>query len=150
MKVLVTGSRHYDDYDRVYEWLLSLGTTIVVHGRARGADYLAHIAAHDIRDVEERAYPADWEAFGMQAGPIRNQQMIDEEHTKEEPIDLCLAFPMDDSIGTWDCVRRAIIAGIPVEVVSDNAKDQSHVAALRSRYATGQQSGTTSSRKAKS
>jgi len=43
--------------------------------------------------------------------------MLDAEHTRQEPIDLCLAFPSPGSIGTWDMIRRAARAGIRVRVV---------------------------------
>ena len=55
-------------------------------------------------------HPADWSTHGRAAGPIRNQQMVD------RGADICLAFPTSSSIGTWDCVRRAKAAGIPVEI----------------------------------
>lgn len=115
-KVLVTGSRHYQNLEVVKKHFIDIGPDIVVHGRARGADACAHFAAEDIGGIEVRPYPADWVAYGMKAGPIRNQQMIDSEHRPNEPIALCLAFPMTDSIGTWDCIVRCLAAGIDVEL----------------------------------
>lgn len=46
------------------------------------------------------------------AGPLRNQ------HTVDLGADKCIAAPTEGSRGTWDCVRRAKAAGIPVRVVS--------------------------------
>ncbi len=39
--------------------------------------------------------------LGKAGGPVRNQAMVD------SGADLCLAFPDNKSIGTWDCVQRA-------------------------------------------
>jgi hypothetical protein len=53
---------------------------------------------------------ADWSSFGELAGPMRNQAMVD------TGVDICLAFPLLGSRGTWDCVRRAQASGVPVIV----------------------------------
>jgi hypothetical protein len=45
-------------------------------------------------------------------GHYRNQQMVDAGAT------ICFAFPLDGSVGTWDCVRRARAAGIPVRIIA--------------------------------
>lgn len=132
MKVLVTGSRKWQDLEAI-KFLLQelkpkkkLEPLILVHGRARGADACAHFAAEDMGmsegDGTIRPYPADWITHGTAAGPLRNQQMIDVEHQKREPIDICLAFPMPDSIGTWDMVERCLTNGIKVEMCSDSPK----------------------------
>ena len=124
MKVLVTGSRHWQDFDAVKFMLEEVHPDIVVHGRARGADCCAHFACEElgltVANGRLRPYPADWVAHGSAAGPIRNQKMLDVEHTKKEPIDMCLAFPEKDSVGTWDMVERCLKAGIPVELCSDD------------------------------
>jgi hypothetical protein len=50
-------------------------------------------------------FDADWTKHGKAAGPIRNQEMIDE-------ADALAAFP--GGRGTADCVRRAKAKGIPI------------------------------------
>jgi hypothetical protein len=120
MKVLVTGSRKWRDLEAVKFILQELKPTILVHGRARGADACAHFAAEDIGGIEVRPYPADWVKYGMAAGPIRNQEMLDCEHQKREPIDICIAFPQRDSVGTWDMVSRCLDVGIKVELCSED------------------------------
>lgn len=116
MKVLVTGSRVYSNYLRVKQALMDCGATIIIHGNANGADKLAKTAGKELGLLPDkiRAYPADWKRFGKRAGPLRNQEMIDREHLPEQPIDLVLAFPTADSIGTWDMVGKARLAGIPI------------------------------------
>lgn len=91
--------------------------TTIVHGAARGADRLSVLAALSLGIKDIRAYPAQWDIHGKSAGHKRNQKMLDVEHLPADPFDVVLAFPLPDSIGTWDMVNRAKKAGIPVEVI---------------------------------
>lgn len=112
MRVIVTGSRHWTDGLTIAVELHRLppGPVTILHGDARGADEIASRLAESMcMDVKE--YAADWTTHGNAAGPIRNQQMVD------AGADLCLAFPLPGSKGTWDCVRRCRKAGIPVRIV---------------------------------
>jgi hypothetical protein len=85
---------------------------VIIHGDYRGADRLADEWAV-IRCVLVERYVADWVGLGRAAGPIRNQQMID-----EGKPDLVIAFPMlGKSIGTFDLMSRATKAGIRMVVV---------------------------------
>jgi hypothetical protein len=43
-------------------------------------------------------------------GKPRNSRMVD------AGAAICLAFPDDQSRGTWDCIRKAANAGIPVRI----------------------------------
>jgi len=65
--------------------------------------------------AQAEVHRADWKKYGRAAGPIRNKQMV------ELGADLCLAFPDHPkghgSRGTWNCVKLAQQAGIPVLVV---------------------------------
>ena len=115
MRVIVCGGRTYDNEPLVREELGALvailGTNItIVHGAAPGADSLAARIADEMGLATE-PHPADWNAYGKPAGPIRNQEMAD------SGADLCLAFPGER--GTADMVRRAGAAGIPVKKVVD-------------------------------
>lgn len=114
MKILITGSRNWTDESALIRALCIYTQTpendiTVVHGGAKGADLCAHKAAKAL-GLNVRVYPAQWSEHGRKAGPLRNQQMVD------AGADICLAFPLGKSIGTWDCVRRAKAAGIPVKV----------------------------------
>ena len=100
MRVLVCGGRdfqHRGFMRRILFTELKAGDTLI-HGDARGADRMAAEVAPS--GVKIEAYPADWEAHGKAAGPIRNQRMLD-----EGKPDLVLAFP--GGTGTADMVRRA-------------------------------------------
>lgn len=71
-----------------------------------GADGLADRAAR-VLGCDIDVYPADWPRYGKAAGPMRNQQMVD-----EGKPDVVLAFP--GGRGTADMVRRAKAAGVRV------------------------------------
>jgi len=98
---------------------------------ARSGDWLAHRWVHDLPhplDVSERVYPADWSApcqtgcrpqhrrirtdgtgYCPAAGNYRNGVMV-----ADNP-DRGVAFHLDNSSGTADCIRRMTTAGIPVQ-----------------------------------
>jgi len=87
--------------------------TTVIHGACGGADAISSTTARNLGMTVE-SYPADWTGYGRAAGPIRNQQMLD-----EGKPDLVIAFHSDieNSKGTADMVRRARKANIPIRVV---------------------------------
>ena len=105
-RLLVCGGRDYSDYARVLHFIKSLRPTVVIHGDYRGADKLADRAARSL-GIPVEPYPALWADYGPSAGPLRNQEMID-----EGKPDVCLAFPGDK--GTADMVTRAKAAGLRV------------------------------------
>lgn len=102
MRILVTGSRGWDNRQALYDRLalaeqtlidsdhvryLSEGITIV-HGAApAGADRWAHRWADSNFSVEEESHPADWKGPAKKgAGFERNAYMV------RLGADLCLAF----------------------------------------------------------
>lgn len=130
MKLIVCGGRDYEDKMTVWSTLDRIagceGDTpiptipiTIVHGDCGrvevrdgkkvvvGADWLARewAVCNWCNDVP---YPANWTLHGRAAGPIRNQQMIDE----NRDADMLIAFP--GGRGTADCLRRARAAGIKV------------------------------------
>jgi len=117
MKILVTGSRNWTDRITMYQAIDETGADILIHGLAKGADWMARSIALE-EGIIERGYAAKWDLYGRRAGPLRNQEMLDREHRPEEPIDLVLAFPLPSSIGTHDMIRRATQNGIPVRIIA--------------------------------
>lgn len=106
----------------VLRWLDDVVTDpVLIHGNdgevdphdgviVRGLDRMAGAEAAALGwDVEP--HDALWDLHGAAAGPIRNQSMVD------SGADLCVAFPLPGSSGTWDCVARADEARIPVVIV---------------------------------
>jgi hypothetical protein len=118
--VIVCGSRLWTDVETIRAWLSRLpnGTT-VAHGACRGADRIAGGVAEEL-GLDVRAYPADWDAHGDAAGPIRNQLMVD---TERAHLRMGLAFtwalegPREKRTGTGDCVVRLVEAGVRVTIV---------------------------------
>ena len=117
MRLLVCGGRKYADRAAVWGWLDAFHASadgpidILIHGAANlrlkiGADYFADAWARD-RGVEPMPFPAEWARYGNAAGPIRNQQMLDEGHPA-----LVVAFP--GGRGTASMVKLALAAGVRV------------------------------------
>lgn len=96
MKVIVAGSRDFDDYEslKTYcDYILGNLTDIeIVSGTARGADKLGERYAEE-RGFPVTKFPADWNKHGKKAGPIRNEQMADY-------ADALIAFWDGESRGT--------------------------------------------------
>ena len=117
MRLLVTGSRDWGDYLIVLRELTLLhrdeGIEAVIHGNCRGADKLADRAAGEL-GINRCPFPAKWERYGKIAGPIRNQQMLDEGHPDYV---LALHDNFEESKGTKDMVERAQRARLPVRLV---------------------------------
>lgn len=77
MKVIIAGSRNFNDYEKLKEvcdFMLSRQTDIeIVSGVARGADLLGEQYAKE-KGYQIKQFPADW-SMGKQAGYVRNEQM---------------------------------------------------------------------------
>jgi len=114
MRILVCGGRTYADKEALKRVMHGIAFGVdditIIHGGASGADRLAHQIATDA-GWHVKAFPADWDAYGKAAGPIRNQQMID-----AGAPDIVIAAP--GNRGTADMVRRAKSAGVRVVEMS--------------------------------
>ena len=110
-RILVTGSRHYRRVGLVRAALHPYRdhSLELVNGGYGGLDTIAGGVWRGWGETE-RVVLADWDTYGQAAGGIRNQEMVNLGRYL-----VCLAFPLAGSVGTWDCVRRARAAGIPVE-----------------------------------
>lgn len=121
-RVLVCGGRDFENYDlfvRIMDrfWMENVpisGPTghrdrcplTLISGGARGADKMAErYAIFRGHDVE--VFEPDWLTYGNSAGPIRNQQMLD-----EGKPDLVIAFP--GGTGTANMIELAEKAGVKV------------------------------------
>lgn len=129
MRVIVSGSRDWEDrqavYDALNETYRAYGPFVLVHGAcATGADAWARewyqLAARLVPVTEDR-FPAAWEARGKRAGPERNERMV------KAGGQLLLAFVRPctrphcaepqphDSHGTAGCMDLAREAGIEIK-----------------------------------
>jgi len=139
LRVIVTGSRDWTDYDRVDWTLIDIDaylrrslrkqgqdprqTLTMANGMAtHGLDALADLWVDRVpcgRSWFTEPHPADWIRNGRAAGFIRNQQMV------ARGADACVAWikPCSKSActrpkphgshGATDCADRAEKAGIP-------------------------------------
>lgn len=102
-RILVCGGREYADQAMLFGYLDLIaegcGVAVIIQGGAKGADFLARMWAKT-RGVELLDFPAQWRLHGRRAGPIRNQQMLD-----EGKPDLVIAFP--GGAGTANMVKQA-------------------------------------------
>lgn len=111
MKVLVCGSRNFNDAELMEDVLKQWDIREIIEGEARGADSLA-------REYAERhglvchKFPALWDQHGKAAGPIRNAQML-----REGNPELVVAFRGVNSRGTQNMINQAEKAGVPVYIV---------------------------------
>lgn len=111
--VLVTGSRDWTDQAALWEALqVHLGGElrgILRHGHCpTGADAMADRWGDLQPGIGVDRMPAAWALYGKTAGPRRNTAMV------RLGADICLAFPLGESPGTRDCMRKAEAAGIEV------------------------------------
>lgn len=115
VRVLVCGGRDYGVhaflqeahlFDVLDEFHRRHSVDMLCTGAAQGADLLAERWAKS-RELPYVGYPAQWLTCGKAAGPIRNQQMLD-----EFKPDYVIAFP--GGRGTAHMVSIARKAGVPV------------------------------------
>lgn len=116
MRLLVCGGRDFGNNNKecwlVLEQISAVTRSVpihepivIIHGGAKGVDKAAGMWAEEF--CECLIYPANWNNYGSAAGPIRNQQMLDE--GKPDKV-----LAINGGRGTADMVRRAKKAGIPV------------------------------------
>lgn len=133
MRVLVCGARDWDNKKKIREALKKENwppgrVELVIGGQKKpviakpfagsltktiGADYQARQVAMEL-GIPVMEFPAEWEFYGIKAGPLRNFWML-----KYGEPDLVLAFHKDlgKSKGTKNMVERAIKESIPVRVI---------------------------------
>lgn len=106
-RILITGSRTWDDVDAIVSALIPHATTdaiLISGGCPSGADAIAERVWRSW-GLQVEIHPANWR-LGRNAGKIRNQEMVD------LGADVCLAFRRAYSGGTTHCGNAATMAGI--------------------------------------
>lgn len=112
-RVMITGTRNPGTQSMVDDAIRALclkhgaENLIIFHGDATGTDLWVKLFSNRY-EVEHREFKADWDQFGLKAGPIRNMKMIN-----NDP-DLVIAFPIGVSKGTRGAMKEAAKRGIPV------------------------------------
>ncbi len=112
MKLAIVGSRNFTDYKRFSQIIGKIKgqITLIVSGGARGADTLAERYAKE-KAIPYLIFPANWDKYGKQAGPLRNQDIVDN-------ADTMVAFLAPESRGTKDSIKKAQAKRIPVHIVN--------------------------------
>ena len=112
MKVIIAGSRDFNDYNRlrsVCDYMLQNQTDIeIVSGKAEGADTLGEDYARE-KNFKLKPFPADWDTFGKSAGYRRNEQMA-------KYADALIAFWDGKSRGTGHMIDLAKKYNLKVKV----------------------------------
>jgi len=112
-KIAIVGSRTFDDYNFLKAILYKHTKGIpnsysIVSGGAKGADSLAKQYAEEFK-IPIKEFLPDWATHGKSAGPIRNEQIVEE-------CDIVIAFWDGISRGTKNTVWLATKAQKPVYV----------------------------------
>lgn len=111
--IAIVGSRTFTDIDLIRSSLEGIDPKYhkIISGGAKGADTLAKIVANEL-GFEFEEFPADWDKYGKQAGPIRNSMLV-------ELSQYVFAFWDGKSRGTMDTVLKAIRADKFVQLYID-------------------------------
>ena len=113
MKVIIAGSRFFDDFEllnRKCSHLIGSHTDVtIISGTARGADQLGELFAAKHGYPVER-FPADWSKYGPRAGYVRNETMA-------KAADCLIAFWDGKSRGTSHMINLARKHGLKVRIV---------------------------------
>lgn len=115
MRLIIAGSRSIVAYPFLEAALERHGikpdmVSLVLCGEARGADMLGREWASR-NGISVKSYPADWTAYGKQAGMIRNEIMA-------QNADALLALWDGLSEGTRHMIARARAHGLKVWIHS--------------------------------
>ncbi len=118
MRVAIVGSRSVRESGLVARAVEESGFPVrhLVTGGARGVDSSAERWARR-HGIPVTIHRAKWRRYGSAAGPIRNQQVVDD-------AEAVIAVWDGTSTGTADTVERARKRGIPVFVLRPGCGDQ--------------------------
>ena len=118
VRLALVGGRTFNDYTIfstniefiLTKWNVTLPDILqIVSGGASGADTLAEKWAKE-HNIPMVVFKPDWDKFGKAAGPMRNSDIVN-------MATHLIAFPSEDSKGTWDSIAKAQKKGIPTEIV---------------------------------
>lgn len=114
-RVLIAGSRNFDDYNTAKEYIDLCLFNIrkkyritIVSGGAIGTDQLGERYAHENKMKCEYYYP-DWKRFGKGAGPKRNLEMV-------KNSDFVICFWDKSSKGTKSTIEFAKKLQKPIRI----------------------------------
>ncbi len=111
MKLAIVGSRRFNNYTLLKTILSPYRDkiTMVVSGGAIGADTLAQRYAKENGIPILIHYP-DYKKYGKGAPTRRNLDIVNDAESM-------IAFPLEDSVGTWHAIKAMEKLGKPVEKI---------------------------------
>ncbi len=114
VKIIVAGSRTFNDYDflkeKMDELIKGREETEIVSGTAKGADILGEKYAKE-SGFQIKRFPADWDKYGKRAGYIRNEEMA-------KYANACICFWDGKSKGTQHMINLAKHHGLKTIVIN--------------------------------
>ena len=120
LRILICGDRNWKNKKIIYSSIKKIRNNMyniecIIEGKAKGADIIGKEVAI-FNKILFYEYPAEWIKYGIGAGMIRNQQMID-----EGKPNLVLAFHnnIENSKGTKDMIQRAKKNNIETVLISE-------------------------------
>ena len=114
-RFLFSGSRDYNKLPLVASAFAEMPKDcVVVVGDARGVDAeIARLAK--IAGLTLEVYPALWDLYGLKAGVMRNNQML------ESGVDYVYIFMQNDSPGATHMLHQCIKYGLPFSLARHNS-----------------------------
>lgn len=113
MKLAIVGSRDFNDYEKMCDFIDSKfdlrDIDTIISGGAKGADSLAEQFAKQF-NFNLIVHKPEWKKYGKAAGPMRNKLII-------EDADAVVAFPTISSKGTHSSMELARKANKRLEVM---------------------------------
>ena len=119
-RIIVAGGRDFTDYALLSETLdvilerYTLHEVQIVSGCCHGADALGEQYARE-HGIPMVRFPADWQAYGKAAGPIRNRKMAE---YAAESYGMLVAFWDGKSRGTASMIRLAEKYGLRIKTIT--------------------------------
>ena len=114
-RVIIAGSRGFTAFadlcaycDKVLARKAQEGQIVVLSGHCRGVDLMGEAYAKT-KGYTVEVHPADWQRYGLAAGPKRNREMAAAAHA-------LIAIWDGKSRGTKNMIDEARAAGLPVRV----------------------------------
>lgn len=117
MKILIVGSRTFDDYELfcdIVDSVINDDDIEIISGGARGADRLASKYANEHK-YPIKVFHADWNKYRKSAGYRRNIEMHD--YISKFDDRLCIAFWDGSSKGTSHSFELAKHYNNPIKIV---------------------------------
>lgn len=123
-KVVFTGDRNWTNKRKVEQTCDKLPPgTIIVVGDCSGLDYLITEYGKS-KGLEVKVYKAQWNVYGLAAGPLRNKLMNRFIEIENEKPDMIFAFHnnIEKSKGTINTLNIGRKSGIPCYLFTDTSE----------------------------